>query len=126
MQVRRTIRKSDATLTLEGVRYDVPARFGHFPQLILRYSRWDRGRVYIVDERTGKPVARIFPLDRARHAGGERRALAPPSEEPPSASSGEFPPLLKRLVEDYAADGLPPAYLPTPRKDDGSCTASNS
>jgi len=27
-------------------------------------------------------------------------------------------PLLKRMIADYAATGLPPAYLPTAEKDD--------
>jgi len=27
-------------------------------------------------------------------------------------------PLLKQMMADYAATGLPPAYLPTPEKDD--------
>ena len=26
-------------------------------------------------------------------------------------------PLLKKIIADYAATGLPPAYLPTPDKD---------
>jgi hypothetical protein len=26
-------------------------------------------------------------------------------------------PLLKKMIADYAATGLPPAYLPTPDKD---------
>ena len=30
----------------------------------------------------------------------------------PSSSSGELPPLLKQLLAEYSATGLPPAYLP--------------
>jgi hypothetical protein len=113
-QVRRKVRRSDATLTLDGVRFEVPARLAHMPELTLRYARWNLGRVHVVDERAGKAIARIFPLDRAQNASGERRAKTPPTEDAPAVNTGVLPPLMKQLVEDYAASGLPPSYLPTP------------
>jgi putative transposase len=112
--VSRQIRRSDLTLTLEGKRFEVPAAFRHFERLTLAYARWDLGRVHIVDERNGKPLARIYPLDRQHNAAGERRALEPTAPLPATPPTGDLPPLLKRLVADYAASGLPPAFIPTP------------
>jgi len=119
-QVHRKIRKSDATLTLAGVRFEVPGRLAHLPEVTLRSARWDLGRVHVVDPRTARAIARIFPLDRSQNATGERRAKTPPVDGAPSIPSGTLPPLLKRLVEDYAASGRPPSYLPspTPSKED--------
>jgi len=37
-EVRRFQRRSDGTLTLEGIRFEVPSRFGHLPELWLRYA----------------------------------------------------------------------------------------
>ena len=77
--------------------------------------------MHVVDVKTGRALARIFPLDRAKNADGERRVIAEPGrvhEALPEPSSA-LPPLLQQLVEDYAADGVPPGYLPQPHgKDD--------
>ena len=37
-EVRRTQRRSDGTLSLEGIRFEVPSRFGHLEELWLRYA----------------------------------------------------------------------------------------
>ena len=46
----------------------------------------------------------------------ERRALEPVGESeltlPAAAGDGDVAPLLKHLMAEYAATGLPPAYLP--------------
>ena len=45
-----------------------------------------------------------------------------PSPEP-RRTGGELPPLLKRILQEYSATGMPPAYLPkTPPKDNGELT----
>jgi len=117
-QVYRKIRRSDLTLSLEGVRFEVPSALRHFDRLRLAYARWDLGRVHAVDERSGKLVARLFPLDRNRNASGERRILDPLCAQPEVAATGDLPPLLMRLVEDYAASGLPPSYIPKPEPEE--------
>ena len=70
---------------------------------------------YLVDERTDDLLARIYPQDKTKNADGQRRRLAPSSEESPSAvqnDSDPIPPLLRKILTDYAATGLPSAYLP--------------
>ena len=81
---------------------------------MLRYARWDLGYVHLVDDRANKLLARVFPLDRSRNASGERRRLERSATGVPEAPvhSDELPPLMKKLLEDYAVTGLPPSYLP--------------
>ena len=48
-----------------------------------------------------------------------RRRLDPTSVSEQSAMPATgIAPLLKQMMADYAATGLPPAYLPTAEKDD--------
>jgi transposase InsO family protein len=118
-QVTRTQRRSDATVTVDGVRYEVPSRLRHLPRLTLRYPGWDHSQLVVVDPQRGHPLAHLLPQDKHRNAAGQRRALAPPTAPlPPSpvGSGPALPALLRKWLADYAATGLPPAYLP---KDEG-------
>ena len=116
LEAGRRQRRSDGTISLEGVRFEIPARYRHFQDLVVRYPRWDLGQVDLVDRREGTVLARLFPLDRTANADGRRAILDPRSEEvsttDPSRSPAELPPLLKQLLAEYSATGLPPAYLP--------------
>jgi putative transposase len=112
--VERTQRQSDGTLSLDGMRFEVPARFRHLRRLALRYTSWDLRHVWLVDDHTGVVLERLYPLDRTRNAEGVRRPLVPPATA--AARHATQPtgiaPLLRQLMADYAATGLPPAYLP--------------
>jgi len=124
LQTTRRQRQSDGTISLEGVRFEIPARFRHFRQVAVRYARWDLGRVDLIDPRTGVILAPIYPLDRTANADGHRGIIEPdrgPDDDDgaPAGSTADdggpdkpLPPLLKRILDDYAASGLPPAYLP--------------
>jgi hypothetical protein len=82
--------------------------------------------VDLVDPRQGTILAPLYPLDRHANADGQRllfpldtsgvpagdgQGVAPPpgDQEQPAA---ELPPLLKRILAEYSATGMPPAYLP--------------
>jgi hypothetical protein len=54
-------------------------------------------------------------LDKVRNADGQRRVLEPvlPATAPPATPAGDMAPLLRKLMTEYAATGIPPAYLPT-------------
>lgn len=114
----RTQRRSDGTVSLEGLRLEIPGRFRHLERVTLAYARWDMRTVHLVDERNGTLLAPIYPLDRARNADAKRRKLesettAPTSQESPDLpSQGAIPPLLDRLLRDYAVADQPPAYFP--------------
>lgn len=114
-EVKRRQRQSDGTISLEGVRFEIPSRYRHFRDVVVRYPRWDLSLVDMVDPREGTILARLFPLDRAANADGRRAVLARTDEASATDSSrspAELPPLLKQILAEYSATGLPPAYLP--------------
>ncbi len=119
--VVRTQRRSDGTLSLEGRRFEVPARYRHLRRLHVRYARWDLGAVDLVDPHSQQVLCALYPLDKAANADGQRRRLTPPVPAPlDAAESPPVPalaPLLRQLLADYAATGLPPAYLPAAADD---------
>ncbi len=108
----RAQRRSDGTISIEGTRFEIPSRWRHLPQVQIRYARWDRRHVWLMDERAGAVLERLYPLDRARNAEGVRR----PIQTTPAAAKATEPsgiaPLLRDLIAQYAATGLPPAYIP--------------
>jgi len=108
----RSQRRSDGTVTLDGVRFEIPARFRHLSKLSLRYAGWDLTHVWLVDERTGAVLTRIFPLDKNRNADGLRGVITPAAPTPSPQEPAGVAPLLRKLMTDYAATGLPPAYIP--------------
>jgi putative transposase len=116
LQTRRRQRQGDGTISLECVRFEIPARYRHFADVAVRYARWDLARVDLVDERSGIILAPIYPLDRTANADGRRSVLETDGQgvptEPGHQPAKELPPLLNKILEDYSATGMPPAYLP--------------
>lgn len=115
-ETQRRQRRSDGTISLSGIRFEIPSRFRHLRRVDVRYAFWDLGHVYLADARADKVIARLFPLDRARNADGLRRSLAKIDDGTDNARAAEpqdgMAPLLRKLLQEYAATGLPPAYLP--------------
>lgn len=113
MEISRTQRRSDGTVTVEGVRFEVPSIYRTLIRLRLRVARWDLSSVDLVDPRTGTHLATLLPLDKARNADCARRVLPEIAMSPKSSDTpAGIAPLLRKLLADYAATGLPPAYLP--------------
>ena len=111
----RVQRRSDGTISVEGVRFEIPSRLRVLHKLTVRYRRWNLSEAWIVDPRTKDVLARVVPVDLARNADARRKPLAEPDPTPEAAlADGEdpIPPHLQQLLEDYAADGMPPAFLP--------------
>jgi len=109
---KRTVRRSDATLSVEGRRYQLPAPWRHLREAWIRYARWDLASVDLVDGPKGGRLCTLYPLDRRGNAGGQRRPLAPHDDH--EGGGGANAPLLQRILDDQAASGLPPAWLPLP------------
>jgi len=108
----RQQRKSDGTITVEGVRFEIPSAYRTLVRPMVRVTRWDLSSIDLVDPRRGTHLATIFPVDLERNAERARKALpdaTPGAAVPPAAGAA---PLLRKLMADYAATGLPPGYVP--------------
>ena len=126
---RRTLtrkqRRSDGTISLDGIRLEIPNRYRHVETPTIRYARWDLSAVELIDPRTLKHLCPLYPLDKTANAAGRRRRLdateehtAPALAEPTSTSTTEeLPPLMRQHLAEYAATGQPPAYLPSAAED---------
>ena len=120
--VTRRQRRSDGTLSLAGLRFEIPNRYRHLEKTQVRYARWDLRSVDLIDPHTQTILCPLYPLDKTTNASGQRRTLEPSSQADmtPAQPSGELPPLLRKLLADYAATGRPPAYLPKPTSESES------
>jgi len=117
IEVKRRQRRSDGTVSLDGQRLEIPSRYRHLSEVHLRYARWDLSRVDLIEARSGTILCPVRPLDKAANADALRRRLDPVPPELTTMPAAGIAPLLKKMIADYAATGLPPAYLPTPDKD---------
>lgn len=114
MQRGRKQRRSDGTITVEGVRFELPSVYRTLERVQVRYSRWDLSTVDLVEPRSGTHLAVLYPLDKRRNADGRRRVLTHVAARDERPASSGIAPLLRSLMADYAATGLPPAYLAGP------------
>jgi len=113
--VIRRQRRSDGTVSLGGARFEIPSTYRQLSKVHLRYARWDLTRVDLVDDRSGVILCPVRPLDKSANADGQRKRLSPAATDRSPLTPSGIAPLLKQLLADYAATGLPPAYLPTDR-----------
>ena len=119
-EISRIQRRSDGTATVEGVRFEVASAYRTLVNLRLRVARWDLSSVELVDPRSGEHLATLLPLDKTRNAERVRRVVRPIGETDGEPSTG-IAPHLRALMADYAATGLPPAFVPhdlSPTTDD--------
>lgn len=117
IEVKRRQRRSDGTVSLAGQRFEIPSRYRHFSEVHLRYARWDLSRVDLIEARSGQILCAVRPIDKTANAEGLRRPLESTTNSPTPPSATGIAPLLKQMIAEYAATGLPPAYLPTQEED---------
>lgn len=112
-ETTRLQRRSDGTISIEGKRFEIPSRYRHFRELRVHYAAWDLSCVHLVDKNTAVVLCSLYPLDKNANADGKRRNTEPLSDtkQAPTTET-EIAPLLRKLIAEYAATGLPPAYLP--------------
>lgn len=109
-EVTRVHRRSDGTVTFDGVRYEVPSAYRTLLQVRLRVARWDLSSVDLVDPRSGKHLATLLPIDKTKNAERVRRVVRGLDREPLPTADGVAP-HLRALMAEYAATGLPPGFV---------------
>jgi putative transposase len=111
-ELGRSQRRSDGTISLSGIRFEIPSRYSHFERVSVRVASWDLSWVHLVDPKTGAILCRLFPLDKAKNAEGQRATKGSDQASMQSAAPSAMAPLLEKLIQQHAATGMPPAYLP--------------
>ncbi len=115
-ETTRSVRKSDATISVEGKRYEIPIRYRHLPRVTIRYAKWDLSLVHLIDINSGQNICQISPINKIKNAEGTRKII--PILEDGAAKinlkneSDELAPLLIEILATQAETGLPPAYEP--------------
>lgn len=122
----RRQRRTDGTISLKGKRYEIPSKYLVLETIYIRYAEWDLSLVHMVDQRTGKILERIFPVDKAKNANQNRKLISDEnaddsivtkesdnkSDAKNTESKDDVAPLLKKYMEEYQENGLPMPYLP--------------
>lgn len=83
-------------------------------RLSVRYASWDLTHVTLVDPHNNNALlCTLYPQDKSANASGLRRALELNNDTHlPSVPESATAPLLKDLMAQYAATGLPMPYIP--------------
>ena len=108
LETKRSQRQSDGTISLEGVRFEIPARYRHFREVTVRYARWDLGRVDLVDERSGTILAPIYPLDKTANADGRRAVIEPGGTDVPPEDRRRAPRRAAAPLETASSKSIRP------------------
>jgi transposase InsO family protein len=113
-ETTRSVRKSDATISIEGKRYEIPYQYRHLPRVTVRYAKWDLTLVHLVDDNSGKNICQISPVNKTKNGDGSRKLFNPHDEKKVIEvdGEGEVAPLLLEILATQAQTGLPPAYIP--------------
>jgi len=110
--VTRKQRRSDGTISVDGHRFEIPSQYRHLQNVTVRYTSWDYRQAFLIDPHSQTCLTPLYPQDKQRNASGERRLLCvSQSTTPAETTDVGIAPLLKSLMAEYAATGLPPAYL---------------
>ena len=106
----RKPRHFDSTVSIEGVRFDLPWVYRHLSKVIVRYAGWDLSSAWLMDPDGEKVICRIHPLDKIANGSGLRRSTNSEIEvfEEPK---DDIAPMIKNMMADYAMTGLPYSYI---------------
>jgi len=114
-QAKRKQRHSDGTISLEGKRFEVPNAYHSLVYITVRYAHWDLSVIDRVDPDTSTILTPLYPQNKSANANGVRRLRTPghtPEPQVQALPCSATPPYLQKLLNDYAATGLPQSYLP--------------
>ena len=114
MEDRRKQRRSDGTITIETIRYEIPQRFRHLREVVVRYARWDLSEVSLVSKDTGQIVCEIYPIDKGKNANAQRRRILSEAHEATQSTYEEIPHYLLELIKKFDESGLAPPFISQP------------
>ena len=125
VKVTRAQRQTDCTVTLDGVRFQVPQQYKNHESLILRYARWDLGEAEILCPRTSASLAVIHPVNLIYNAAAVRKPVERADDEDADCKNfvdtdnllslddfENIPPLLARCLREHARTFESPGYIP--------------
>ena len=94
----RSQRRSDGTNSVDGVRFEIPARYRHFREVTVRYARWDpvlitsstgaAGLCWLRFTQSIKPLTPVVVVPAGRSSAGTEVPAAPRTRR----TTGECPP----------------------------------
>ena len=114
-QAKRKQRHSDGTISVAGIRFEVPDAYHSLVYISVRYAHWDLSVIDMIDSDTSTILAPLYPQNKSANADGLRRLRTSGpinGPQPQKSSASATPPYLQKLLSDYAATGLPPSYIP--------------
>ena len=114
-QTKRKQRRSDGTISLEGKRFEIPNAYHSLVYITVRYAHWDLSVIDMIDPDTSTILTPLYPQNKSANANGVRRLRTPESTPETQTQAHSFsatPPYLQKLLNDYAATGLPQSYIP--------------
>lgn len=116
----RCPRRSDGTVSIQGIRLEIPYSMRHLDRIVVRFARWDLSKAEIADRDTGESLFEIQPVNQRANASRHRRPLPdePVPVMPDDESEHEPAPLLKRCIDRQSICGVP--WIPLPSKGDNS------
>ncbi len=110
----RRQRRHDGTLSIAGLRFEVPQIYRHMKDIRVRFARHDLSRVYVVHAQTGETLSRLLPLDKEANGTGARRGVIPAGAPVPlPAPVPVQAPLLRNLMEKAQEQGIHASYIPS-------------
>jgi hypothetical protein len=119
-RLHRIQRQSDGTVVVDCQRFEVPSRYRHLSQVLVRQAAWCPSVLYLADPDTDTVLCRLPLCDLAANASRPRHgleAIVLPNQEcvaleAPTPPPRELPPLVVDWAAALAQSGLPPPFLP--------------
>lgn len=108
----RKVRNSDGTISVGGLRFEIPSCFRHLRNITVQYADWDLSNVSLIERESMKILGSIYPIDKLRNANGLRKIkeVEPLIEE--KDRPDEPAQLMKEILKQFYASGFPLPYIP--------------
>ncbi|MBK7845831.1 MAG: hypothetical protein IPJ71_19520 [Bdellovibrionales bacterium] len=122
-EIVRRVRRSDATFTIDAKRFEIlPLVYRGLRKIHIHYAKWDFTNVDIVDPKTKVILTPAYPIDLKQNSDRKRQVISEMKKD----DSHDIPPLLQKMMSEFAMTGIPPAYIPlSETQNDSGHTNSN-